>query len=210
MITDNEKSILLSAYLDGQAISDDQLLELISDEKIMEKWDSYTKIRASLKNEPVNFADGLVAKVMENIQYEPTYNQEVRDAANDVVESTNSARNHLNRYSWRNWNLGQIVIAASVACICAIAPQLYNLKNEQLSFVEEVVTNDNSLSVLPVSNYNDSAVNTLNIATNSSTERQLSSSDVEILKQKKENEMKCLDALLNDHDMTKRMAGSGF
>ena len=66
---------LLSAFLDGEKLSDEQLLELMGDEEVMAKWDEYTFQRAVVRDElpkgvdMKSFSEGLVSRLAQEPQY---------------------------------------------------------------------------------------------------------------------------------------------
>ena len=66
---------LLSAYLDGESLSDEQLLELMSDEECMSKWEDYTRQRAAVRDELPNGInmDEFSSRMSEKLNAEPQY-----------------------------------------------------------------------------------------------------------------------------------------
>ena len=48
-MTNESKLELLSAYMDGEEVSESQINEILSDLELLAKWDSYHKISSGLK-----------------------------------------------------------------------------------------------------------------------------------------------------------------
>lgn len=214
---------LLSAYLDGESLSDEQLLELMSDEECMSKWEDYTRRRAAVRDELPNGInmDEFSSRMSEKLNAEPQYisirphddKQVVGEAVNDELPEAQHSSGMTNDF-WSS--LGRIAVAAAVACVCVFGVQ-------RMPFVHNSDFNDDSvfnsgMSIEPVSNTVVSGEQNLklDIGTNEQPMNGVeannvlvsadsrNSEQVEKYKTKKLEEMNTIEALLNDHDSARR------
>ena len=221
---------LLSAFLDGEKLSDEQLLELMGDEEVMAKWDEYTFQRAVVRDElpkgvdMKSFSEGLVSRLAQ----EPQYISIAVPAAGNVQQENRSQQvDQADIYERKAANasdfwgsLGRLAVAATIACICVFGVQ-YLPKDNNSDFNENSISTSN-MSIAPVSNTLVSDDNGLKldidntgktasvIDKNIVNEKVLAAADnisaqqAEQYKQKKINEVNTLEALLNDHDSVRR------
>lgn len=221
MSVKENKFELLSAYLDGETLSDDQLLELMSDEECMSRWEVYTRQRATVRNEIPDgvdmdsFSESLSAKLDAEAVYINigTGNDSALagKAVNDELpEVKPAARNDF----WGS--LGRIAVAAAVACVCVFGAQ-------RMPFVQKSDFNDDSvfsggMAIEPVSNTVVSGDNNLSLdigGANGVTDARransalvkadgVDGSQMEEYNRRKLAEMNTIEALFNDHDFTRR------
>lgn len=221
MSVKENKFELLSAYLDGETLSDDQLLELMSDEECMSRWEVYTRQRATVRNEIPDdvdmdsFSESLSAKLDAEAVYinigTGNDSAPAGKAVNDELpEVKPAARNDF----WGS--LGRIAVAAAVACVCVFGAQ-------RMPFVHKSDFNDDSvfsggMAIEPVSNTVVSGDNNLSLdigGANGVTDARransalvkadgVDGSQMEEYNRRKLAEMNTIEALFNDHDFTRR------
>lgn len=221
MSVKENKFELLSAYLDGETLSDDQLLELMSDEECMSRWEVYTRQRATVRNEIPDgvdmdsFSESLSAKLDAEAVYinigTGNDSAPAGKAVNDELPEVKPvARNGF----WGS--LGRIAVAAAVACVCVFGAQ-------RMPFVQKSDFNDDSvfsggMAIEPVSNTVVSGDNNLSLdigGANGVTDARransalvkadgVDGSQMEEYNRRKLAEMNTIEALFNDHDFTRR------
>ena len=221
MSVKENKFELLSAYLDGETLSDDQLLELMSAEECMSRWEVYTRQRATVRNEIPDgvdmgsFSESLSAKLDAEAVYinigTGNDSAPAGKAVNDELpEVKPAARNDF----WGS--LGRIAVAAAVACVCVFGAQ-------RMPFVQKSDFNDDSvfsggMAIEPVSNTVVSGNNNLSLdigGANGVTDARransalvkadgVDGSQMEEYNRRKLAEMNTIEALFNDHDFTRR------
>lgn len=223
MSVKENKFELLSAYLDGETLSDEQLLELMSDEECMSRWEVYTRQRAVMRNEIPDgvdmdsFSESMSAKLDAEAVYinigtgnDPAPSGK---AVNDELPEVKHAASERNDF-WGS--LGRIAVAAAVACVCVFGAQ-------RMPFVQKSEFNDDSvfsggMAIEPVSNTVVSGNNNLSLdigGANGATDARrannalvkadgIDGSQMEDYNRRKLAEMNTIEALFNDHDFTRR------
>lgn len=219
-MTNEQKYELISAFLDGESVDESIVEGLLADEEVMKKWNEYTNIRATIRGELpspsidlTDFAEG-VAKAIEKEPIYITTAPKLSVANDDIGVSDNEAKyNATKRFSVLFRSLGQIAIAASVACICVFGVQMYKNSsvNSITDFKEQSFMNANGISMSAVSNtakpLPSMSLNNASLATAANVNSDHHAMDAEQLRRlekQKTNELKTIDALINDHDMMKR------
>jgi negative regulator of sigma E activity len=212
-----QKFEVLSAYLDGEQIDDFQLEEVLADEKMLKKWDVYSRINATIKGDipssNIDFAH-FSENVAHAIEKEPIYSSSIPIVANDdnIVTKSEFKKNFGKRFSSMFRSFGQVAIAASVACVCVLGVQLYRDSDSvsNLPFQEQSYMNATGVSMAPVSNTSGNITPTIPLnssSLNTSYSKDYKALDAEQLKKiekQKNKELKTIDALIYDHDMMKR------
>ncbi len=213
----NKHRELLSAYLDGEELTDAELADLLNDSEAMEEWSRITEIRAGIKGEISNGVDfdKLSSSVSATVALEPSLLKQTELQNSDAVNDENVVEKHTVRHFSGFWNkLGQIAVAASVAGICVVSAQMFGIGNSSNSnFAEESYVSGQGMAISPVTNTNQFSQN--NVVTIPNTQSQVrdqavNNSDaiqLKKLQEKKEKEVKTLDALLNDHELVMKTIG---
>ncbi len=145
MSTDKNSRELLSSFLDGETLSDEELERLLADDDALDAWAGYTLQRACLRGEP---AVGLDSSFAAKIDAEPAY--AVRPAGGAAAPA--AANDEPGEFSrggfWRG--LGRVAVAASVACLCVVSAQHVTAGRSD-DFRDASVSNS-GMAIAPVSN----------------------------------------------------------
>ena len=213
-----EQQELLSAYFDGMPVDDMTLECLLSDEEVMKEFATMSEIRAGIRNEipeGVDF-DALSEAVALEVSREPALQQR---AANDTdaVPHDEAEKASRKRFS-RMWHdLGQIAVAAGVACFCVFGVQFWNGGDSSSGkFAEQsYLGHRQRVTAAPVTNTSVSPVVTaipdgsgkLTGSYNTKSQYYREAGELEKLKEKKNRELNTLDAILNDHERVLRTVG---
>lgn len=202
----------LSAFFDGETLQEDELKALINDKDALKQWDSFTKIRAELRDENPqslnldNFADN-ISDIIAN-EPVPTCSNASNDA--EINTPAQTKINAMHRFSGLYRFLAQSAIAASVAAICVLGVKMY--QNVDLSsnssFAERSYVNG-SVSVAPVAN-NDPMSQSVKVISNTNTDNtakdkeKIDKNQIKLVEEQKQKEMNTIDALINDHTLLMR------
>ena len=213
-----EQQELLSAYFDGVAVDDMTLECLLSDEEVMKEFAAISKIRAGIRNEIPEGVDfeALSETVALEVSREPALQQRAANDA-DAVPHDLAEKAARKRFS-RMWHdLGQIAVAAGVACLCVFGVQFWNGgENASGKFAEQsYLGRHQGVTAAPVTNTSVSPVVTaipdgsgnLTGVYNAKSQHYREASEMEKLKEKKSQELNTLDAILNDHERVLRTVG---
>ncbi|MEE3421500.1 MAG: RseA family anti-sigma factor [Succinimonas sp.] len=217
-----EQQELLSAYFDGAAIDDRTLESLLDDEEVMKEFAAMSEIRAGLRDEipeGIDFA-ALSDAVALEVSREPALQPR---AANDedAVPSSEAARAQKKRFSgfsgmWHD--MGQIAVAAGVACLCVFGASLWNGQSDTAGkFAEQsYLGGHQAVMASPVTNTSVAPVVTaipdgsdkLYGGYNDTARHSREAGELEKIKAARKNrELTTLDAILNDHERVLRTVG---
>lgn len=232
MMTTNlkeEKFVLLSRFFDGETLSEDELNMLLSDNEVLEKWQSYALERAALRGEctDIDGMNGFAARVAEAIESEPldmsrtiskrleesvmsdlrsrTHDRQFKDTPKaEVVALKKDSKNK--NSSW----LGHVALAASVACICIFGGSIY-LKDNSNFNEESFIDGNTNISISPVSTSLTNEQLSMHVGSEESLARQTLQFEKEQLRlneERKARELRTLDALMNNHELMQRMTNN--
>lgn len=214
-----EQQELLSAYFDGAAIDDRTLESLLDDEEVMKEFAAMSEIRAGLRDEipeGIDFA-ALSDAVALEVSREPALQPR---AANDedAVPSSEAARAQKKRFSGMWHDMGQIAVAAGVACLCVFGASLWNGQSDTAGkFAEQsYLGGHQAVMASPVTNTSVAPVVTaipdgsdkLYGGYNDTARHSREAGELEKIKAARKNrELTTLDAILNDHERVLRTVG---
>lgn len=216
-MTNEQKFELLSAFMDGQDVDDSFLNEILSDPELMSKWESYSKVNASLKGDipfGINL-EGFSDKVKESLENQPIYinipEQKSQIASDNnldnVVDITQKIKTLPQRFFY---SLSNLALVASVAIIFVFSVQFFILSQGHSEFSDVAVTNNGAV-VNPVSNHNNDlksiSIKPSQVIKNNDkflNENRLNASQLKKLEAQRIKEMQTIDALLRDHQQIKQ------
>ena len=227
-MTEEQKLQMLSAFMDGQEVEQSFVDELLSDEKLLAKWEEYHKIGAAIRGELPNeeLIVGFAHRVEQALEKEPVY---INVALNANESATNnkpstpkeennivimSAFEFLRSKSKSIYHVTtQLALAASVAAICVFGAQMYSSYKFEQDFTDKTAMNSTGISIAPVANHtNNDVVKSINLNGNEQiatdkvllNEHTLDAAQLKKLEKQRTIEMQTIDALLRDHEQVKQ------
>ena len=218
-MTNESKLELLSAYMDGEEVSESQINEILSDLELLAKWDSYHKISSGLKGElPQGVSTDFCDNVSALLEKEPVYidiSQKKTQVANDdnIVSKSEKQVNQVKRFSRVYKTLSQLALVASVAIICVFVSQVYyNGNGVNGEFNDVAAIGVSGVSITPVTNSSPNNIKSISLTENklanvnnkAQTSRSLNAEQLKQLEKQRMREIQTLDALLEEHEQIKQ------
>ena len=183
MVCENKQQI--SEFIDGEALSDEMLIELASNEQLKDDFEHYQLIGDILRDElPPALNLSFAAKVAAVIELEPTV-LVPRTAKNTVVISEKKPAKVIPLFS----RLGQYGIAASIAAARVIGVQQLNIEDSANKQPQVLQTYPMGGFISPVS-----------LQTNASLESKQRAEQKQRLQQRRQ-----VNAYLQDHILQQRL-----